>query len=104
MIRRPPRSTLFPYTTLFRSPRVGPAPVDGTPGQHAGGERGGAQDQHEHRDAYGAVDHERDETRGEPGVLATQVLRFLGADRSVWPGAAAERRGLGYAGVTRHKV
>src|SRR2546427_4618277 len=25
MIRRPPRSTLFPYTTLFRSPRVLPA-------------------------------------------------------------------------------
>src|SRR5260370_42038010 len=24
MIRRPPRSTLFPYTTLFRSPRPGP--------------------------------------------------------------------------------
>src|SRR2546425_9436016 len=24
MIRRPPRSTLFPYTTLFRSPRVAP--------------------------------------------------------------------------------
>src|SRR4051812_50163579 len=23
MIRRPPRSTLFPYTTLFRSPCVG---------------------------------------------------------------------------------
>src|SRR2546426_10957544 len=28
MIRRPPRSTLFPYTTLFRSPpRRGPAAV-----------------------------------------------------------------------------
>src|SRR3712207_8551949 len=27
MIRRPPRSTLFPYTTLFRS-RVGHAPED----------------------------------------------------------------------------
>src|SRR3712207_8488454 len=27
MIRRPPRSTLFPYTTLFRSPRrAGPRP------------------------------------------------------------------------------
>src|SRR3712207_7240897 len=27
MIRRPPRSTLFPYTTLFRSPPAhGPAP------------------------------------------------------------------------------
>src|SRR5256884_1997477 len=27
MIRRPPRSTLFPYTTLFRSPHVQPALV-----------------------------------------------------------------------------
>src|SRR3712207_7035622 len=26
MIRRPPRSTLFPYTTLFRSPEVGEGP------------------------------------------------------------------------------
>src|SRR5437868_12474970 len=26
MLRRPPRSTLFPYTTLFRSLRVGIAP------------------------------------------------------------------------------
>src|SRR5256885_3950584 len=25
MIRRPPRSTLFPYTTLFRSPQAGAA-------------------------------------------------------------------------------
>src|SRR2546425_9708454 len=27
MIRRPPRSTLFPYTTLFRSRRDGPSRV-----------------------------------------------------------------------------
>src|SRR2546421_9068076 len=27
MIRRPPRSTLFPYTTLFRSPTRGRAPA-----------------------------------------------------------------------------
>src|SRR3712207_6919409 len=27
MIRRPPRSTLFPYTTLFRSRRGPPGPV-----------------------------------------------------------------------------
>src|SRR2546430_12091663 len=26
MIRRPPRSTLFPYTTLFRSPEEAPRP------------------------------------------------------------------------------
>src|SRR3712207_8075641 len=32
MIRRPPRSTLFPYTTLFRSPRPSArAPQNGSP-------------------------------------------------------------------------
>src|SRR2546428_7468962 len=32
MIRRPPRSTLFPYTTLFRSqPQGGSEPGDGEP-------------------------------------------------------------------------
>src|SRR2546430_10575972 len=42
MIRRPPRSTLFPYTTLFRSApprsrraRLGEAPLDGR-GREAG--------------------------------------------------------------------
>src|SRR3712207_7145510 len=28
MIRRPPRSTLFPYTTLFRSEELSPATVE----------------------------------------------------------------------------
>src|SRR2546430_9096330 len=28
MIRRPPRSTLFPYTTLFRSPKCSPSRYD----------------------------------------------------------------------------
>src|SRR3712207_8356036 len=32
MIRRPPRSTLFPYTTLFRSDGVRPAGRDGGEG------------------------------------------------------------------------
>src|SRR6266513_6389149 len=31
MIRRPPRFTLFPYTTLFRSPRPRCAPAPPTP-------------------------------------------------------------------------
>src|SRR5439155_15202684 len=30
MIRRPPRSTLFPYTTLFRSPAAGHGDEGGT--------------------------------------------------------------------------
>src|SRR5256885_11123770 len=38
MIRRPPRSTLFPYTTLFRSGRLAGKPVQQTvrPGDGAG--------------------------------------------------------------------
>src|SRR5690554_7448595 len=45
MIRRPPRSTLFPYTTLFRSPELldrllrGPRDVEG--GRARADERGG---------------------------------------------------------------
>src|SRR2546429_2307152 len=40
MIRRPPRSTLFPYTTLFRSAGLDPIGValgGGEPGVHEGG-------------------------------------------------------------------
>src|SRR2546427_6974479 len=40
MIRRPPRSTLFPYTTLFRSAglvRTGAARLEGVPGKAFGG-------------------------------------------------------------------
>src|SRR2546429_9920057 len=39
MIRRPPRSTLFLYTTLFRSPRPRQGPADPDPGR--GGVPGG---------------------------------------------------------------
>src|ERR671921_951069 len=54
MIRRPPRSTLFPYTTLFRShrgrrvaghqPRRGAAPIRPPAGRHAG--RGRRSEEH----------------------------------------------------------
>src|SRR6266542_4637146 len=41
MIRRPPRSTLFPYTTLFRSPRWRwSSPCQDPPGQAAGRQHG----------------------------------------------------------------
>src|SRR5256885_7170364 len=36
MIRRPPRSTLFPYTTLFRSGRIPPSPSDSGSGNLLG--------------------------------------------------------------------
>src|SRR2546422_9632977 len=37
MIRRPPRSTLFPYTTLFRSCRVTCSPVSSCPARRTPG-------------------------------------------------------------------
>src|SRR2546425_4531367 len=44
MIRRPPRSTLFPYTTLFRSLQDdGPERPDGQRAGRAGGARHGAE-------------------------------------------------------------
>src|SRR5258708_17889502 len=39
MIRRPPRSTLFPYTTLFRSQLQRIAAESGVPVQYGGGLR-----------------------------------------------------------------
>src|SRR2546423_11051307 len=39
MIRRPPRSTLFPYTTLFRSDDDQPRPVGLVPVGERGGQR-----------------------------------------------------------------
>src|SRR2546425_8838498 len=51
MIRRPPRSTLFPYTTLFRSLRHVAPPFGGTgrgPGCRFGRGRGAASRSEEH--------------------------------------------------------
>src|SRR3712207_6878313 len=56
MIRRPPRSTLFPYTTLFRSVAVRIARVDGTAGEPGVGVR--------HRGGLGAVLHDGHGARG----------------------------------------
>src|SRR5256885_10920223 len=39
MIRRPPRSTLFPYTTLFRSEQDDGIGLDGAPPRHVAGRR-----------------------------------------------------------------
>src|SRR5438876_8511477 len=49
MLRRPPRSTLFPYTTLFRSRTSGPRHRGGPPlPSRTAGRRRGARDRHSH--------------------------------------------------------
>src|SRR2546430_4429369 len=57
MIRRPPRSTLFPYTTLFRSPR-------------AAGERG---DRHVHWESCSSA--HRSVARADGACVASAVLK-----------------------------
>src|SRR2546425_4892049 len=74
MIRRPPRSTLFPYTTLFRSeeaevPRRGPGEgTDETPTRHPG-EHGAERIRRD-----GRPDHE---ARSEEHTSELQSLAYL---------------------------
>src|SRR5687768_18324663 len=62
MIRRPPRSTLFPYTTLFRSRTPGrgaqdPALHESASGRPAGAERARARGREHARDAARSEEH-----------------------------------------------
>src|SRR3712207_8472322 len=67
MIRRPPRSTLFPYTTLFRSHAEGARGVGFLPAQH------------EERDARQQEEAPEHRQRILDEALETRVLD--GADR-----------------------
>src|SRR2546430_9455353 len=67
MIRRPPRSTLFPYTTLFRSPG---APHSRAEAAGAGGGDAGADEQ----------------ARGRRGAGVREGVRVVGG------GAAGDRK------------
>src|SRR3712207_7764501 len=58
MIRRPPRSTLFPYTTLFRSPAV--VGVEDAPHRVERQRAGGLEDRVRHVGAGDAGDIPRD--------------------------------------------
>src|SRR2546430_3471241 len=82
MIRRPPRSTLFPYTTLFRPGKGAPDQVAVAPGQarriaHKGGPGGVPQDDRPRRVVDGdrhvteAIDQALDaggDVRGDVGL------------------------------------
>src|SRR6267378_7857167 len=83
MIRRPPRSTLFPYTTLFRSamgPFSGPdrGRVRGVQNLEGGGPRGRRQDLGEHlRSEARAAHAEEEHARESVGTRLRRERRKL---------------------------
>src|SRR3712207_7860352 len=67
MIRRPPRSTLFPYTTLFRSARRGAGlPEPAGAGERAGGDHIVTADPNQ--DWRGVATEDRDELSPRAGI------------------------------------
>src|SRR2546425_9483517 len=97
MIRRPPRSTLFPYTTLFRSPhgaRLPPGPPPPHPlcarvrrrGLHRGGRAAGARHQRVHLgEDLGDERARSEEHTSELQSLAYLVCRLLLEKKKMTP-------------------
>src|SRR3712207_9031846 len=71
MIRRPPRSTLFPYTTLFRSERPGPRACRGPEGPADGARRPGE-----------GLRHGRQVVVGQPGGRADRKSTRLNSSHA----------------------
>src|SRR2546426_5934194 len=71
MIRRPPRSTLFPYTTLFRSHRAAQPGVEGDRRLHGGEDPDGAG-----RDAKKRSPQDRKSTRLNSSHLVISYAVF----------------------------
>src|SRR3712207_8529953 len=78
MIRRPPRSTLFPYTPLFRSLGEGGREVAGDPHDLAGGAHLGAEDR---VDVGEAVERQHRLLHGDVVELAAEADLRGQADR-----------------------
>src|SRR2546429_6437187 len=86
MIRRPPRSTLFPYTTLFRSLRREGAPERrdlpdprAPAGGHAGGAQAGAGDRaadalSRHHAVHGRADRKSTRLNSSHGYISYAVF------------------------------
>src|SRR2546427_7922031 len=74
MIRRPPRSTLFPYTTLFRSARVRRRPRVEQPAGRDCGLRGAARDR---RGGSGSQGERSEEHTSELQSQSNLVCRLL---------------------------
>src|SRR5258706_9692685 len=76
MIRRPPRSTLFPYTTLFRSCEQSPEVPDRLAGPRPGAAEQGARKEQEMAVAH-RPDRRSEEHTSELQSLTNLVCRLL---------------------------
>src|SRR5436189_4881363 len=77
MIRRPPGSTLFPYTTLFRSREDEYADHEQEPPAEAVGERARSEDQRGERERVGVDDPRSEEHTSELQSPMYLVCRLL---------------------------
>src|SRR2546430_17048467 len=89
MIRRPPRSTLFPYTTLFRSSVV----LGEAHSTHVCGKRGNV-------DGPSGTQHVHTRRNGEPASGGAPGLRVAGRNRLYAKGSAEVRQREGHGPVT----
>src|SRR5688572_31631318 len=75
MIRRPPRSTLFPYTTLFRSPRGAVLRAEPCAGGPAAAARLGRRDRHRPLDAAaGRSEEHTSELQSQSNLVCRLLL------------------------------
>src|SRR2546430_8905583 len=77
MIRRPPRSTLFPYTTLFRSRAVPGDGVRALRRAHRNERRQGARGLEQEHEHLGAVHQRSEEHTSELQSQSNLVCRLL---------------------------
>src|SRR2546429_2085310 len=96
MIRRPPRSTLFPYTTLFRSPRARLREAGHVRARPARGRGDPAEDRKSTRlnSSHGYISYavfclKKKKTRG-PAIIARLASRHWGASRAERKATRAE--------------
>src|SRR2546429_6971465 len=82
MIRHPPRSTLFPYTTLFRSPHLAARISKRHLDDFCYRARRGAQHHDAFREIERLVQIVRDEQDSEPDFLPQPQQQILELDRS----------------------
>src|SRR6266511_5898207 len=89
MIRRPPRSTLFPYTTLFRSPQAGCTRAPGGPcaAAAAGGDRKSTRLNSSHvKISYAGFCLKKKKENKKPRRLGTHQVCWCGLEYGVVAG------------------